>query len=378
MLQNKIYQNFLLEIVKSFLLILITLALIAITIRAVNFLDLMVESGYSVKTYFFYSLLNLFGIIPKFISLSFLLALIVFIIKHLNDGEFLILYTSGIKKIKLVNLFLFAAFFSLVLNLILSIIITPYALNKSRFLLAKENYDSFLPTVKTQQFSDTFKGFTFIVEKKIGNEIQNIFLHDRGNNLKNFTSNYSEKSNLYTTSILAEKGIINKKKMLLFNGQILSSKKNTDLNEIIKFEQLNIDLSNLTTATVKKPKIQETSTIELLKCFFKDESDDFVSSFCNKNFKAESLYVLNKRIVSPFYLVTLCLIIALLLIKSNEKHLKKITIFFYSFLILLFNELIVKYTGKNFSIMILFVAAPIILSSLIYFYLIYKFSREAK
>ena len=37
----------------------------------------------------------------------------------------------------------------------------------------------FLPTIRTQQFSDSFKGFTFIVEKKVNNEIQNIFTRQR-------------------------------------------------------------------------------------------------------------------------------------------------------------------------------------------------------
>ena len=37
-------------------------------------------------------------------------------------------------------------------------------------------------------------------------------------------------------------------------------------NEIIKFDQLNIDLKNLKTGTIKQPKLQETSTISLLSC----------------------------------------------------------------------------------------------------------------
>ena len=41
-----------------------------------------------------------------------------------------------------------------------------------------------LPTIRTQQFSDSFKGFTFIVEKKQNNNLQNIFLHDKGDNSK--------------------------------------------------------------------------------------------------------------------------------------------------------------------------------------------------
>ena len=51
MLQNKIYQNFISEIFKTFLIILFGLSIIALTARAVNFLDLMVDSGYPVKIF---------------------------------------------------------------------------------------------------------------------------------------------------------------------------------------------------------------------------------------------------------------------------------------------------------------------------------------
>ena len=152
------------------------------------------------------------------------------------------------------------------------------ALNKSRKLLGNENLNSFLPTIKTQQFSDSFKGFTFLVEKKLNNEIQNIFLHDKGNNLKNLSSNVNNTNEI---TIIAKSGVIKEKKMFLFNGQIISSSQNLE-NEIIKFEQLNVDLGNLTTSTIKEPKIQETSTKKLLSCFFKKNTDKI---FCNENFK---------------------------------------------------------------------------------------------
>ena len=38
-----------------------------------------------------------------------------------------------------------------------------------------------------------------------------------------------------------------KRKLVLFNGEIISSKSNNEESEIIKFEQLNIDLSDLVT-----------------------------------------------------------------------------------------------------------------------------------
>ena len=65
MLQNKIYQNFIKEIIKTFIVILFGLTIIAWTVRAVNFLDLIVDSGYSVITYFQYSVLNFFSILTK-------------------------------------------------------------------------------------------------------------------------------------------------------------------------------------------------------------------------------------------------------------------------------------------------------------------------
>ena len=166
MLRNKIYQNFFIEIIKTFLIILLALSMIALTVRAVSFLDLIVDNGYPVATYMTYSLLNLFGIAPKFIPLSCLLALTLFIIKHLQESEFVILWTSGLKKIHIVNLFFFISLTILFFYLILSTFLTPLALNKSRQLLSYDNLNSFLPTIKKQQFSDSFKGFTFIVEKK--------------------------------------------------------------------------------------------------------------------------------------------------------------------------------------------------------------------
>ena len=371
MLQNKIYHNYLIEICKTFLIILFGLSVIALTVRAVNFLDLIVDSGYDVSTYFKYSILNLFGIAPKFIPLSFLLALIIFILKHKQDSEFIILWTSGVKKIYLVNLFFITSSIVLVMYLILTTFITPLALNKSRLLLSNENFGSFVPTVRTQQFSDSFKGFTFIVEKKINNELKNIFLHDKGNNLKNLSSNTSK---IDSTTILAKSGIADDKMLVMFNGQIISAKKNLE-NEIIKFEQLNIDLSSLSNTTIKKPKIQETNTILLIACLFNENSGK--NEFCNESFKKEIMSTLNRRIVIPFYIPVLSLICSLLLIKSKKNYLKNISVFIYSFAILLFAELAVRYTGINTLILYIFIMMPFALFFILYTFLIYKFSNES-
>ena len=71
MLQNKIFRNYIIEIFKTFFTIIVGFSLIALTVRAVNFLELIVDNGYSVLTYFKYSILNVFGIAPKFFPLAF-------------------------------------------------------------------------------------------------------------------------------------------------------------------------------------------------------------------------------------------------------------------------------------------------------------------
>ena len=370
MLQNKIYQNFLIEIIKTFLVILFGLSIIALTVRAVNFLELIVDSGYPPSTYFKYSFLNLFSIAPKFVPLSFLLALTLFIIKHIQDSEFIILWTSGVEKIKIVKLFFFISILVLIFYIILSAFLTPYALNKSRMLLGKENLNSFLPTVRTNRFSDSFKGFTLIVNEKVNNELKNIFLHDKGNNLKNLSSDSSKIKN---TTIIARSGVIEKKKMFLFNGQIITSKIDINKNEVIKFEQLNIDLSNLRTTTIKQPKLQETSTFELLNCF---RNKNFQNSECNQEIKQEIIPTLNRRIVLPLYIPVIALICSLLLIKSKKKLLNKISIFLYSFILLIFTEMAVRYTGINDFIRGFFIIFPIILLVAIYLFLSRKFSKE--
>ena len=372
MLQNKIYQNFFVEILKTFLVVLFGLSIIALTVRAVSFLELIVESGYPVVTYFKYSFLNIFGIAPKFIPLSFLIALMLFVLRHLQDSEFIILWTSGVKKIQLVNLFFLTSILILIVYITFSSFLTPLALNKSRQLLGKDQLNSFLPTVRMQQFSDSFKGFTFIVENKIDNQLENIFLNDKGNNLKNLSSN---NLNTSSTTIISERGIVDGKNLFLINGQIISSKNDNSKNEIINFEQLKIDLTDLSTTTIKKPKLQETSTIKLLNCFL---TETFNDKICLDSLKKEILPTLNRRVILPLYIPVISLVCSLLLIKTKKNYLNKISIFMYSFLILLFAELAVRFTGINYLTRICFMIFPFILVFIFYSFLNYKFSKEGR
>ena len=58
--------------------------------------------------------------------------------------------------------------------------------------------------------------------KKINNEVKNIFLHDNVEKFKNFSPNNNDISDVV---VIAKKRDYQDRKMFLFNGQIISSKK---------------------------------------------------------------------------------------------------------------------------------------------------------
>tara|TARA_Y100000816_G_C26036908_1_gene542940 strand:+ start:61 stop:1182 length:1122 start_codon:yes stop_codon:yes gene_type:complete len=370
MLKNKIYQNFLIEITKNFLLFLLVFSLIALTVRAVNFLDLIVDSGYPISTYFAYSFFNLFGLIPKLIPISFLIALMMFILKH-NEGEFTILWTSGVDKIKVVNIMLLSSIIILIFYIVFSSILSPSALNKSRQLLGNDKFNSFLPTIRSKQFGDTFVGLTIIVDKKKDMEIENVFLHDTANNLRNLSAN---SENTSSTTVIAKKGLVDKNKLSLIEGQIISSKKDNQENELIIFDKLNIDLTNYNTSIIKQPKIQETSTLKIINCLFLKNKDD---NFCNEGSKKEIIPNFIRRVILPFYIPSIVLICSFLLLKTKKIYFNKFCVFVYSLIILVFTELFLRYTGLSTTIKFIYVLSPFFVFLFLYLVLFYSFSNKA-
>jgi lipopolysaccharide export system permease protein len=371
MFHNKIYQNYIVEILKSFFVILFSFSIIAWTVKAVNYLDLIVESGYSIITYLSYSLLSLTGVLTKFIPLSFLVAIVFFITKQIEEKEFTILWSSGVKKIHIVNLLLLSSLLILIFYLVFSMLITPYTLNQSRKLLSNKNEISIFPILKENQFIDAYKGVTLMVNTKIKNEVQNIFIFDTSNSFKNLHSDNSKNESL---NIIAQKGVAEKDQMVLLKGQLITSEEDNSNSKIVKFDQMNLNLGSLENTVIKVPKIQETSTLKLLNCF---SSNLEKNSFCKQDSKKEVIPTLNRRIILPFYIPIISLISCLLLTNSKKKlFMNKITIFLISFFILLFAELFIRYTGLNYLVNYIFILFPFILLPLIYLALVKKFESE--
>tara|TARA_B110000967_G_scaffold86538_1_gene89105 strand:+ start:173 stop:1300 length:1128 start_codon:yes stop_codon:yes gene_type:complete len=366
MLKNKIYNYLTIEIFKNFITILLTFTAIAWTVRAVNFLDLMIEDGYTAKIYFQYSLLNIFTIITRFIPLSFLLAIVMSITKFERQNELFILWTTGLNKIKIVNIFFLFSFLITLFQIILGLIVNPYTLNKSRALLRDTNDKQINSVLKANDFSDTFEGITFYIDKKnSNNELINIFIKDSSGSLNTIIN---ESDGSVDTTIFSKKGIVVGQKLILFNGTIQTLNKKKEIKNI-GFRRTELSSSSFTTRTITKPKIQETSSYELFKCLRDNFSQDCVLGK-NKQIVIETL---SRRIGMPLYVPLISVIASFLLINKKEKkysYLKKYIIFGFGFVVLLCGEVLLRFSGFSFTNFVLYFSSPIILLIILYSILI--------
>ena len=380
MLKNKIYNYISIEFIKSFILILFSLSLIAWTVRAVNFLDLIVDSGYSTSTYFTYSLLNLTNIITKFIPLSFLLALLLTIIKLERQNELLVLWTSGIAKSKITNLFFILSISIMFFYIIFSTIITPTALNKSRSLIKQSGVDTVTNLLKPNAFSDAFKGLTFYIGEKEDNIIKNIFIKDDGNNLNSLLP---ENSSAKNKTVLAKRGIVKKNKIILENGFIQSYEKDNTV-KIVQFNKTLLNFNNLDNRVIKDVKIQETSTYKILSCLknhYYNQVPEINVKNCPKNNIAIVIENFSRRFLMPLYIPLVSILISFVLIYTKNKKAKlfnRYIFFMLSFILLVLSELLVRYSGISNIGFYIYSLTPIALLPLLYLVLMKKFSKELK
>ena len=377
MLKNKIYKYLSTEILKNFITILLTFTTIAWTVRAVNFLDLMIEDGYSAVIYFEYSLLNISTIVTRFIPLSFLLSLIISISKFERQQELLILWSSGLNKIKIVNIFFLISILITLFQIILSLFINPYSLNKSRSLLRETSITQINSILKTNDFSDSFKGVTFYIDKKEKNgDLVNIFIKDDNGSISTVVNEVGKNN---SSTIIAKRGITTNNKLILFDGFVQSLNKKKEIKNV-NFVKTELSLSNFSTRTIKQPKIQETSTYDLVKCY-KSKIIENLQNCSYQNKKKEVVVNLSRRMGMPLYIPLISIIASFMLIYQKEEkynYLKKYFIFIFAFIVLLFAEIVLKFTGFSSINFALYFVTPLFLFIVLYTLLIKNMTLENK
>ena len=370
-----IFKNLLNEIMIFFLISILTLALIIWVVQAVNYLDIVTEDGHSFKIYFYYSILS----IPKLLSRTFLfvffLSIFYVIANYEEKGQLLIYWTHGFSKKEFVNKIIRFSIFFLIINVLISVLLVPYTLDKSRSFIRSSNLDFFPNLIKPKKFIDTVENLTIFIESKnINGSYKNIILKD------NTDSTYSQIIIAKSGRVLLEN---NQKLLILNNGQIIQSNAKSESKEnstSFFFVETKFDLEKYSTKTTKYPKIQELETFKLTQCANylinnTKNKKNFENFSCNKDFLGDMTQELFKRIYIPIYIILLALIGSLLVVKSKNSHdysSFKIKIFLTGILFLVISEVSLNFTGTNNIYNLIFLFFPIISFLLIYQILNYK------
>ena len=371
-MKNTIYKYFFHEFLRFFSIILFALAVIVWTIQSVNYLDLVTEDGHAFATYFTYSSLTLSKVFTKLIPFSFLLATILTILKFEKDNELIVVWTSGLNKIYIVNLIFRISLIIMFVQLIFTSIINPALLNLSRSIL-KNSELQFIPSLmKEKEFNDTVEGLTIFVDKKDANQIyHNIFIQDDGKILSNVGNTSS--------TIFAKRGYISndEKTLVLHNGNIQNLKENGSVN-IVKFNKTILNLSGISTKSISEPKLQETSTIKIIRCL---KNKDVNIQNCKQNKKAlmNIRIETNKRFGMPVFIPLMSLVCSFLLSSRKDKKIynyNKYIYFFIGFAILSLSEIVVRYSGTSWIHTAIYYLVPVGMIPLFYFVLIRKFKYE--
>ena len=355
---------------KFFFLTIFTISTIIWVLQAVNYLDFVVDDGHGLLVYFNYTLLNFPKIISRIFPFALFISLAYILIKYENYNELVIFWNIGINKTRFVNFFIKVSFLFVLLNLILSSVISPLSQYKARSFLKNSNLDFFETALKPKKFNDVVNNLTIYFEEKDDDgELKNIFLKEEtGTNSYQITYGKTGVSKLYG----------NKKMLTLYNGKSMINDQGK-LSEF-KFTDIDIDISKFNSSTTSTPKNQETSTKHLIQCLsvlhneragkktLVSSRDIINCSILNLEKIFKELY---GRLIKPFYNTILIMIALLLILKSKDSYsfrVYKFKIYTFGFLFIFFIESSSKLVGTNLLYNSFIFALPIFLFSIMYIY----------
>ena len=366
-----LFKKLLLDCLKFFLISAIGISAIVWVFQAVNYLDIMVEDGRNYLVYFKYTLLSFPKIITKIFPFALFLSFYYVLSKYEANNELIIFWTHGISKVQIINFFLKASFILTILQIIFLTFLVPKSQDLARSILRDSNINFFDNFLKPKKFNDIIKGVTIYSEKKEKDgTLKNIYIK-KVTNKNEFEITYAK------TGII--KTISNTQILVLYNGQNIKGKKNN--LDSFSFSKSDFNLSNLESNTTTYKKIQENTSIDLLKCYQSltskklEEIKVFKVENCSKSNLSNVLGELYKRIIIPLYIPIIILISSMLILISKEKinYIKlRILIFLFGFFTIIFSETTLRFIEDNLSDNIKIVVIPIILFIFIYLTIVHK------
>ena len=321
MFNNKLifYRYIFINFLKPFFLISFVLTGLVWLSRSLQYIDLIINKGLSVLSYFWFVSL----IAPKI--LAFLLPLISFAAisysyhKLKIDSELIIMESAGLSKLKLMFPALLFGFLIALSVLLIETKISPENYKKFKSFQSNLRNNFVISALQEGEFHSPFSNITvYIDELSNDGTVKNILIHDtRNKNIEN--------------TILAKKGIVSNMNdtpnIKVFNGSRYIFYLDTNQTSILNFDkyEFQIDFPNANQSK-RFRQVEERSLEEL---FYPDHK-------LNNNIKKEFLSEGHRRLSSPLLVIFMCSLAAFSVLfgKTKKKMLAKRIIFISSLAIL--------------------------------------------
>ena len=170
-----------------------------------------------------------------------------------------------------------------------------------------------------------------------------------------------------------------KKILVLYDGKTINNVngKTSEFN----FSKTDFNISNFSTHTITKQKVQETSTKEHILCLLiinnlKKDIDNKIKNELNNCTLTNIVNIYKEiytRLIKPMYIIFLVAISLLLILNSKSDYTfkaQKFRIYSLGFLSIIFSESSSKFISSDLTQNLFLSMLPIILTMIIYFYFV--------
>ncbi len=376
-MEKIIFRKFVTDLIAFFLIVSLSLSLIAWIIQSVNYLDFISKDGHGFKVYFSFISLNFPKVFSKIIIFSYFISLFYIIQKYQSNNEILIFWTNGISKIRMVNFIIKVSIIFTIFQILLVYFVVPKSQNYSRDFLRTSNIDLFTSLITEKKFIDTVKDFTIFVDNiDMNGNMENIYLKDSVNQLN--TQIISAK-----TGKIIEKG--SNKYLNLNYGQILDiTNDNFTKTKIIKFNNTTFNLSNFKTKSTTFPKLQELDSSVLISCInnfiFGEKIKYSLPIFhCSQDSSIKSAKEIFNRSIKQTYIIIAGMLAGILIFlseKNSNYSLHRFLVFFAGILSIVISEINSEFLNLSTINNIIIIFIPLVIFSFSYL-TIFNFNRRA-
>ena len=182
-----------------------------------------------------------------------------------------------------------------------------------------------------------------------------------------------------SSTIIAKSGYISddEKNLILLDGNIQKLDHEGNIN-VVKFKKTSFSLSGIATKSISMPKMQETPTIDILRCI-QGKTVNMHNCNLTKRSQMDIKIEINKRLGTPLFIPLMALVCCFLLGSRKDKKIYSFNKYIYSFIgiiILTLSEILVRYSGISWNHTSIYYLIPIGMITLFYFTLIRKFKYE--